>query len=180
MNNLDSENSTIVTTDYGDFIKKLRLPPDFVAPTRLVYEDLVASALTRNDLVDDVRGINESIALIQRTRGGGWPTEPVTEAFNFVDLVWHEQEFREGTSFAYAVYDADDGYLGCCYLYPMGRRTALTAELLVHDVDVSWWVTPDAYERGLYTTLYRALQHWVAHDFPFRAPHYSNAEIPSE
>ena len=33
-------------------------------------------------------------------------------------------------SFTYAVYDADGGYLGCCYLYPMGRRTALSAELL--------------------------------------------------
>ena len=29
----------------------------------------------------------------------------------------------------------------CCYLYPMGRRTPLTEELLTYDVDVSWWVT---------------------------------------
>jgi Acetyltransferase (GNAT) domain len=95
-----------------------------------------------------------------------------------VDLVWHEQEFREGTSFAYAVYDADEGYLGCCYLYPMGRRTELSEDLLGHDVDVSWWVTPDGYERGYYEKLYRALQRWLAEDFPFDEPHYSNAEIP--
>jgi hypothetical protein len=61
----------------------------------------------------------------------------------------------------------------------MGRRTELSAELLGHDVDVSWWVTPDAYERGYYSKLYRALRHWVAQAFPFRAPYYSNAEIPS-
>jgi hypothetical protein len=164
--------------DYRDFIRKLRLPPGFAAPTRLAYEDLVATALTRDDLEDDVRGINESLDLIQRTRGGGWPTEPVTEDFNFVDLVWHEQEFREGTSFSYVVRDADGGYLGCCYLYPMGRRTELSEELLDRDVDVSWWVTPDAYARGDYAKLHRALGRWVAGDFPFRAPHYSNAEVP--
>ena len=81
------------------------------------------------------------------TRGGRWPTGPVSVDFNFVDEVWHECEFREGDSFTYAVYDSRGQYLGCCYLYPMGRRTPLTEELLNYEVDVSWWVTPDAYER---------------------------------
>jgi hypothetical protein len=166
--------------DYAKFIRKLELPPGFAAPTRLTYEDLEAKALSRADLRDDVRGINASIELIQRTRGGGWPTEPVTEDFDFVDLVWHELEFRDGFSFSYAVYEPDGGYLGCAYLYPMGRRTELSEQLLRHDVDVSWWVTPDAYERGYYLKLYRALRRWVAHDFPFRAPYYSNVEIPPE
>jgi hypothetical protein len=165
--------------DYAALIKKLPLPAGFVAPTRLTYEDLVATAITRGDLHDDVAGINASLDLIRTTRGGGWPTEPVTEDFNYVDIVWHEVEFREGDSFAYVVRDADGRYLGCCYLYPMGHRTELSEELLAHDVDVSWWVTPDAYERGYYETLYRALRHWVAEDFPFDTPYYSNAEIPS-
>ena len=166
--------------DYSRLVKKLRLPPGFLPPTRLTYEDLVARAITRADLHDDVRGINASIALIQTTRGGGWPTEPVTEEFNFVDLVWHELEFRDGRSFAYAVYDVDGGYLGCCYLYPMGGRTELSAERLSYDVDVSWWVTPDAYEDGYYEKLYRALRHWLAEEFPFDAPYYSNAVIPRD
>jgi hypothetical protein len=33
-------------------------------------------------------------------------------------------------------------YVGCCYLYPVGRRTPLTEQMLAHDVDVSWWVRP--------------------------------------
>jgi RimJ/RimL family protein N-acetyltransferase len=162
--------------DYAQFIKKLAVPDGFAAPTKLVHDDLVARAITRADLHDDVRGINASIDLIHRTRGGSWPTEPVSEEFNYVDLVWHELEFREGSSFTYAVYD--DDYLGCCYLYPMGGRTELTAELLDRDVDVSWWVTPAAYERGYYQKLYRALCHWLAHEFPFGAPYYSNAQLP--
>jgi hypothetical protein len=145
----------------------------------LRFEHLDARVLSREHLADDVAGINASLELIARTRGGGWPTEPVTEAVDFVDLVWHELEFRDGYSFSYAVYDAGGRYLGCCYLYPLGRRTELSAELLDYDVDVSWWVTPTAYERGDYEKLYAALRHWMATEFPFWRPYYSNREIPS-
>jgi len=62
----------------------------------------------------------------------------------------------------------------------MGRRTELSEELLKHDVDVSWWVTPDAYERGYYTKLHAALRHWLAEEFPFDAAYYSNAAMPED
>jgi hypothetical protein len=166
--------------DYGKFIKKLELPAGYLAPQALAHGHLVAEAIGRQHLADDVRGINRSIELIRRTRGGPWPTEPVSEEFNFVDLVWHELEFRDGTSFTYAVYDSERTYLGCCYLYPMGRRTRLSEELLDRDVDVSWWVTPEAYARGDYQKLYRALRHWLDAEFPFRAPYFSNREIPRD
>ena len=132
----------------------------------------MATALTRANLA--------SIALIQKTRGGGWPTEPVTEEFNFVDLVWHECEFRERYLFTYAVYDTGGTYLGCCYLYPMGRGTELTEKLLDHDVDVSWWVTPEAYAGDYYTKLYAALRRWVVEEFPFSTAYCSNRQIPPD
>jgi hypothetical protein len=121
---------------YERFTKKLVIPPGTEMPTRLRFEDLEARAITRADLTEYVRGINASIELIARTRGGGWPTEPVTEEFNFVDIVWHELEFRDG-------------------------------------------VTPTAYRRGDYDKLYTALQHWIATEFPFWRPYYSNREIPA-
>jgi len=163
--------------DYTGLVKSLDLPPGFTPPRELAYEDIRASALTRDDLDDDVRGINASLDLIRRTRGG-WPDAAVTAEDNYVDLVWHELEFREGYSFAYAVRGDDGRYLGCCYLYPMGRRVALTDDLVRHDVDVSWWVTSEAYERGYYTKLYDALTAWVETEFPFGKPYFSNAEIP--
>ena len=163
--------------DYTHLLKRLVLPPGFTVPSRMVHDDVVATAITRADLADDVRGINASLAIIKQTRGGSWPTGPVTEDYNYVDAVWHECEFRDAGSFTYTVYAGE--YIGCCYLYPMGRRTPLSEALLGNDIDVSWWVTPDAYGRGYYEKLYRALQRWVAGDFPFRAPHFSNAEIPA-
>jgi hypothetical protein len=165
--------------DYHGLVKRLNLPDGWTAPTELSYDDVRAHAINLDHLDDDVRGINASIDLIRRTRGGRWPTEKVTSEFNYVDLVWHECEFREGGSFTYAIYDSRSQYLGCCYLYPMGLRKPLTAELVAYDVDASWWVTPDAYERGYYGKLYAALRDWTGTMFPFRKPYYSNAEIPS-
>jgi hypothetical protein len=160
------------------FERKLILPAGFDPPTRLAHEDVVATVLGRDDLDDDVQGINSSLELIRRTRGGDWPTEPVTPEFNFVDLVWHECEFREGFSFSYVLRDAGGGYLGCAYLYPMGRRTELTEALAAHDVDVSWWVTGGAYEAGYYERAYEGLRRWVVGDFPFTNPYWSNRELP--
>lgn len=164
--------------DYRLLVKKLTVPAGFVAPRRLVYQDIEARVLSRDDLAEDVQGINVSLDLIRKTRGGPWPTGPVTAEEDFVDLVWHELEFREDLSYSYAVYSASGTYLGCCYLYPMGRRTELTEALASFDVDVSWWVTPAAYDLGHYVTLYRALGQWLGEAFPFTRPYYSNREIP--
>ena len=164
--------------DYKNLVRSLDLPAGYAAPTVLAHDTIKAKALSRADLVADVKGINASIDIIQRTRGGGWPSEPVSEEFDYVDLVWHECEFRENYSFAYAVYDDGGQYLGCCYFYPMGRRTALDEHLLQHDVDVSWWVTPAAYHRGYYAKLYIALRRWASEAFPFKNPYFSNREIP--
>jgi hypothetical protein len=164
---------------HDQFTKKLLLPPGAAAPVRLVYGELEAQAITREHLADDVAGINASLDVIRRTRGGGWPSEPVTTEGNFIDLVWHECEFRDDKSFAYAVYHAHHGYIGCCYLYPLGGRTVLTADLAEsYHVDVSWWVTPAAYDRGDYTALYAALKQWLYEHFAFWRPYYSNREIP--
>lgn len=163
--------------DYTGLVKSLVLPPGFTPPRALAYEDVRATVLSRDDLDDDVAGINASLDLIRRTRGG-WPDEPVTPEDDYADLVWHEVEFREGYSFSYVVRRDDGRYLGCCYLYPLGRRVALTADLLHHDVDVSWWVTTDAYEQGYYATLHTALAGWVVNEFPFTDPYFSNTEIP--
>ena len=162
--------------DYARLTKKLTLPDGAVAPRQLVYKDLVATALSRSDLADDVRGINTSLALIMETRGGTWPTGPVSADYDYVDLVWHELEFREESSFAYVVRDAGGAYLGCCYFYPMGSRTPLSAELITYDVDVSWWVTSDAYAAGYYAMLYDGLRHWLATEFPFWKPYFSNRQ----
>ena len=43
---------------------------------------------------------------------------------------------------------------------------------------MSWWVTPEAYDRGHYARCTARLRTWVTEAFPFTAPYYSNREIP--
>lgn len=148
------------------------------APRELEYEDLRAKTLTRADLKADMDGVNSSLELIRKTRGGAWPAEPVTEEFDLLDLAWHEREFRDGTSYAYVVYDAVGTYIGCVYLYPMGVRTGLSEKLMEYDLDASWWVTAQAYEQGYYEKLYKALQQWLS-DLGVTKVYYSNKEIPA-
>ncbi len=164
--------------DYSRFVQKFALPPDFKPPQELTYEDIVAKPLTRQDLKADIEGVNSSLEIIRKTRGGSWPEEAVSEEFDLLDLAWHEREFRDKDSLAYVVYDNSGGYIGCFYLYPMGVRTHLTAQLLQYDVDASWWVTAAAYEAGYYEKLYKALKQWLDDSFPFQNVYYSNKEIP--
>ena len=159
-----------------ELIKKLSLPNDFTAPTELAYEDLVARPLKRSDLADDLEGVNSSIETIQKTRGGSWPTEELTEDFDLLDLAWHEREFRDQSSFAYVVYTSNGEYAGCFYLYPIGERTPYTDQTKDYDVDASWWVTTEMYEKGYYKKLQTALVEWLGNEFPFRAVYYSNKE----
>jgi len=163
---------------YSSYIKKLSFPPTFRAPTKLAYEDIIAKTLTRADLKADMDGVNSSLELIRNTRGGSWPQEPVSEEFDFLDLAWHEREFRDGSSYAYVVHDDKNNYIGCVYLYSMGSRTELSEELLDYDMDASWWVTAEAYKNGYYEKLYLAVQEWLS-DFPVNKVYYSNKEIPS-
>jgi hypothetical protein len=164
--------------DLTGLIKKLAIAPGAVVPRALEHGQVQAHAITRQDLEDDVAGINASLDLIRRTRGGSWPTEPVTLEGNYVDLVWHEAEFRDDKSYTFVLCNSDLRYIGCLYLYPLGARRPLTEELLQHDVDISWWVTPPAYEAGLYTATFKAIHHWLADELPFTTPFYSNVEIP--
>jgi hypothetical protein len=163
--------------DLTGLVKRLAVPADSDIPRTLAHGVIHAHAITRDDLDDDVAGINASLDLIRRTRGGDWPTEPVTPDGNYVDLVWHECEFRDLKSFTYVLTSPDHGYIGCLYLYPVGARRPLTADLIRHDVDISWWVTPTAYDAGLYTAVHDALQHWVGTDLPFTDPLYSNVQL---
>ena len=164
--------------DLTPYLRKLMLPAGFVPPRQLRYDDVVADAITRDDVAEDVRGINASLDLIRETRGGSWPTEAVTEDEIIVDEYWHECEFRDGKSFSFILRADGRGYIGCAYLYPMGVRQPLTADLAEHDVDLSWWVTPEAYDAGYYRKVHDALGHWATEAYPFERPHYSNVRMP--
>lgn len=164
--------------EYKNFVKKLPFPRGFKAPKKLKYDNLTARPISRTDVDADVDAINSSLKLIRGTRKDTWPLKPVDKSYSELNIAWHEREFRDGRSFAYVVYNDLAEYIGCFYLYPMGYRIELTEELLDCDVDVSWWVTSDAYQEGYYQKMFEALQEWMG-EFPADRVYYSNTEMPT-
>lgn len=165
--------------NYSAYEKKFIFPSGFKPVKQLVFKDLRARPLARQDLQADLYAVNSSTEIILKTRGGNWPKEQISEEYDLLDLAWHECEFRNGSSFAYVIYNTNNAYIGCFYLYPMGHRSELTEELLSYDVDASWWVSLEAYEQGYYAKLYEALQKWLNSSFPFENIYYSNIDIPA-
>ncbi len=147
-------------------------------PIKLEFEDLISRPLTREDLEEDLKAVNSSIEIIQKTRGGSWPSKELTEDADFLDLAWHEREFKDKNSLAYVVYDKNSRYIGCFYLYPIGVRTELNSETEIFDVDASWWVSSAVYEEGYYNKLFSALDYWLNNYFPFKNIYYSNKLMP--
>lgn len=161
---------------YELFVKQIETAEGFQAPLELRYDDILAKPLTRADLEADLRAVNSSLEIIRQTRGGSWPAELVSEEFDYLDLAWHEREFRDSNSYAYVVYNDAAEYIGCFYLYGMGHRTPLTEDLAGYQVDASWWVTTEAYRKGYYKKLQAALGEWLGKDFGFSNVYYSNRE----
>jgi hypothetical protein len=164
--------------DYNNLRKFLELPEGITAPSRLENEDFYARPLARNDIDADLAGVNSSIEIIQKTRGGSWPSGVLNKDEDLLDLAWHEREYKDGDSFAYVIYTNNDEYVGCFYLYAVGVRTPLTEQNIDYDVDASWWVTTDMYENGYYEKVYEALHKWLTENFKFSKVLYSNKHIP--
>lgn len=117
-----------------------------------------------------------SIDIIQKTRGGNWPTHALTLEDDLIDLCWHQREFEHRSSFAFTVMSPDERkFLGCLYLYPPGYRSENSKNA---DVDVSFWVSQEAYDNGLYPVLYKTLDKWLKTSWPFKKIIYTNTNLP--
>ena len=66
--------------NYHGLVKRLDLPAGWVPPAELDYDDIRAAAISRAHLHDDVQGINASIELIRRTRGGSPARSPTARS----------------------------------------------------------------------------------------------------
>ena len=108
-------------TDLSGYVKKLALPAGFDAP-RLRIRPRHRSRITRDDLGADVRGINASLDLIRETRGGTWPTGPVTEEEG-LRRPGPAQVRVPGRQVIHVLRRGrGGGYSGCAYLPPSGAQ----------------------------------------------------------
>ncbi|OIO26185.1 hypothetical protein AUJ14_02535 [Candidatus Micrarchaeota archaeon CG1_02_55_22] len=116
------------------------MPESFSLPKEFVFDGLRLEPLTPKHAEKDYAAVMSHLDEIAGVFAPGypWPRKSLTLEEDFSDLEWHENEFRQKTSFAYTVLSADcSECLGCIYVYPPTARG--------FDAEVFFWA---AGERG--------------------------------
>ncbi|NMC35555.1 GNAT family N-acetyltransferase [Candidatus Beckwithbacteria bacterium] len=153
----------------------INIPSSFIVPEELKTKYFLIRKLTTKDVYLDYMTIMSSIDIIKKTRGGSWPSKDLTIEDDLIDLGWHQREFEHKSSFVFTVFNPQNTEcLGCFYFYPAGYRKKVDES---YDVDVSFWVTQEAYDQGLYEILYKTIQEFLK-QWPFKKPFWSNEIIP--
>jgi len=155
------------------------LVPKNFEPPLLEGEGYIARKLTARDVDLDYDAVMSSIDIIHKTRGGKWPTSDLTKEDDLIDLSWHQREFEFKSSFAYTVMNKEETKcLGCIYFYPPRTGMSDATSGKDSDVDISWWVTQEMYDRGFYETLSFDIKEWVEKKWPFKKVFWANKKLP--
>lgn len=136
------------------------VPPDFDVPLELSTPRFRLEPLGPQHNDADYAAWTGSIEHIRSTPGfgGSWPpVDGMSLEANLGDLRRHADDFAARRGFTYTVLDPDDVVIGCLYIYPSRKDSAVT--------DVRSWVT--ATRAGLDVELYDAVSDWLVTRWPF-------------
>jgi hypothetical protein len=136
------------------------VPRNFQVPATLETAEFRLRMLTIHDVVKDFDAVVTSVDHLKTIwRGGKWP-EGLTLEQNLIDLGWHQKEFQTRRSFAYTVVSlSEQTVLGCVYVSPTRKKG--------YDAEVHLWARQSELANGLEERLYKAVQEWVAREWPF-------------
>ncbi len=138
------------------------VPVDFEPPTSMITDRFRLEPLSPQHNDADHAAWTSSIEHIRATPGfpdGDWPPlNGMSLEANLADLSRHAADFAAGTGFTFTVLDpADNGVIGCVYLYPTGSAD--------YDVIVQSWVRAD--QAHLDVPLADAVAAWLAAEWPW-------------
>lgn len=148
-----------MTTDPPSFV-----PNGFAAPRCLEHASFTLRPLDVEHNERDYAAWTTSIEHIAATPGfvgADWP-HPMSLDENRGDLARHAADFAARRGFTYTVLDGHD-VIGCVYIYP--------SKDAAHDAKVTSWVRRD--RAPLDAVLHRAVQAWLARDWPFTRVEYA-------
>lgn len=149
------------------------VPEGFSVPECLVHPDFRLRMLAATDVEADYEAVMASQARLRAGSPHGWPREGFSLAENLADLVRHEQEFHDRVAFAYTMVSPDDAeVLGCVYINPADPDDD-------YDAQAYMWVRDEHHER-LTTALFRAVDAWLQHDWPFASVRYIRTQYYQE
>jgi len=96
----------------------------------------------------------------------GWPPATMTFEQDRIELAWHAQEMRDGSSFNFAILGPKESELvGCVYIDPPRP---------IDDADavVSWWVVDNQVGGELDVALAQLVPHWLTTEWGFARVRY--------
>ena len=141
------------------------VPHDFEIPRRLETPQFALEPLGPQHNEQDYDAWSSSMEHIRATPGwetSKWPREMTLEE-NRGDLQRHADDFRDRKGFTYTVLDPSSrDVIGCVYIYPPRDGG--------EDARVHSWVR--ASHTQLDAPLWRAVNDWLASDWPFRSVEY--------
>ncbi len=150
-----------------------RLVPDsVVVPSGIETADFHLRMLTVNDLVKDYDAVMSSVDHLRGVFGPNdrWPEDDLTIEQDLIDLGWHQQEFQNGSSFAFTVMNpSETRCLGCVYVYP--------SEKVGYDAMVILWVRQSELSKGLDEKLFSTVKNWLSKDWWFKTFAFPGREI---
>lgn len=145
------------------------VPKDFQVPNNIVVGDYKLVAITTKDTMEDWLVVTSNAEILSKTRGAGtsegWPFQYSLEE-NYKDLAWLELCAKSNQLFSYIIRRKDTNtYAGCLYIYPIEIFYPEKAEN--YNVDFSFWVTQEEFDKGNYEKVFKDLLDWLSNGWPF-------------
>jgi hypothetical protein len=146
---------------------------EFKVPEKLETREFRLRMLTVNDVVKDYDAVMSSVEQLKNVwPDSDWP-DGLTLEQNLIDLGWHQGEFQNRTSFTYTVVALDEAkVVGCVYLYPTRKRG--------YDAEVYLWAREAALGSPQDSSLFEAVDEWLAAEWPFENVAFPGREIEWE
>ena len=148
------------------------IPNNFNPPQTLVADEFILRMLTVDDAVKDYDAVMTSVDHVRGVFGPNspWPMEDLTFEEELASLELHQKEFREQSSFAYAMMSLDESRcLGCVYIMPSDNAR--------YDAVAVMWVRKSELSNGLDEKLFSAVRDWIAKEWPFKNIAYPGRKI---
>ena len=157
------DDSLLNEKDSSNLLKKRIVPNHFQVPLSFDTKYFHLEMLNANYVKEDYETIISNINHLKSVFGphNDWPWNNLTIDENHKDLEWHQNEFINRTSFAYAVkYSANNEYIGCVYIYPSFDPS--------YDAMVILWVKRFKNHKNLDELLLSSIKKWIREVWPFK------------
>ncbi|MCL0096392.1 KamA family radical SAM protein [Thermodesulfovibrionales bacterium] len=144
----------------------------FQIPLSLDTKHFHLEVLGEGHVKEDYETIMSNIKLLKGVFGpyNDWPWKDFTLEENFRDLKWHQGEFINRHSFAYAVRDSESReYLGCVYIYPSFDPR--------YDAFIVLWIKDLKMHKELDKSLYNSIKNWIHEVWPFENATFPGRDI---